>query len=293
MNAAMLGLGAMGFPIAQNLLKGGARLFAYNRSWEKTQRLAGFGAVPCQNIREAVSPCELVFTCLPNAAAVEQVMLSPGGVLESCAPDTAIVDLSSVSPETSRKLYGLAKERGLSYADAPVSGGVHGAEEGALTVMFGGDEDVYHRLLPTLRLFGKKILRIGPIGSGNAVKIVNNLLLGCNMAAVAEALALGRQMGLSLETMKEVIGGSSGNSYVFTAKMDSYILPKSYEGGFAADLQQKDLRLALDSGADQKVPMPMTAAAAQIYAAARSLGNGRKDISSIVEVWETLTGKVL
>ena len=198
------------------------------------------------------------------------------------------MDLSSVGPSTSRKIYDIAKEQGIFYADAPVSGGVSGAANGTLTIMFGGDEKTWQKVQPVLKIIGKKLVYVGGIGSGDAIKIVNNLMLGCNMAAIAEALTLGRQLGLSLETMKEIISNSSGNSYAFTAKMDKFIIPEQFEGGFATDLQYKDLNLALEAGKDTLVPLPMTAAASQVFEASRSMGNGKMDMSSAIMVWEKL-----
>ena len=131
---------------------------------------------------------------------------------------------------------------------------------------------------------------MGAAGRGAAIKMVNNLLLGCNMAALAEALVLGRRYGLPAETMRDVIGVSSGRSYAFEAKLEPFILAGKYDGGFAVDLQRKDLGLAMDAAREAAVPLPVTAAAVQVYETARAAGLGRKDISSLVTVWEELTG---
>lgn len=287
MKVGMLGLGAMGLPMAKNLLHAGLAVFGYNRSSEKPrQELARLGGVVCEKIEDVAQESDLILASLPNAQVVESVMLGEGGVLRNCRKGCCVVDMSSVSPAVSQKIFLEAKEKGVHYADAPVSGGVEGAAGGNLTIMFGGEEEVWQKVLPVLRILGKKLVYVGNIGSGDAAKLVNNLLLGCNMAAVAEALALGRRLGLSLETMRDIIGESSGNSYVFSAKMDHYILPDRFEGGFATDLQYKDLNLALEAGRDVIQPLPMAAAAAQIFQVSRQMGNGRKDISAAVHIWE-------
>ena len=139
-------------------------------------------------------------------------------------------------------------------------------------------------------LLGKNIYHIGEVGGGDAIKMVNTLLLGCNMAALAEGLTLGVKCGLSVETMKEVISVSSGRSYALEAKLEKFIMADQFTGGFAVDLQYKDLGLALEASRDEKVPLPMTAAAVQVYEAARAKGQGREDMSSVVKVWEDLTG---
>ena len=143
---------------------------------------------------------------------------------------------------------------------------------------------------PVFDVLGKNIYHVGEVGGGDAIKMVNNLLLGCNMAALAEALTLGVKCGLSVETMKEVISVSSGRSYAMDAKLEKFIMADQFTGGFAVDLQYKDLGLALEASRDEKVPLPMTAAAVQIYEAARAKGQGREDMSSVVKVWEDLTG---
>ena len=143
---------------------------------------------------------------------------------------------------------------------------------------------------PVLDDLGKNIYHVGEVGGGDAIKMVNNLLLGCNMAALSEALTLGVKCGLSVETMKEVISVSSGRSYALDAKLEKFIMADQFTGGFAVDLQYKDLGLALEASRDERVPLPMTAAAVQVYEMARAKGQGREDMSSVVKVWEDLTG---
>ena len=290
MVTGILGLGAMGFPMAENLINHGVTVYGFDVAKTQVEKLDDIGGIGRTNVAETVKNADVVLASLPTPAVVEDVMLGTEGVLASCRPGTCVVDLSSVAPSTSRKVYAAAADKGVQYADAPVSGGVTGARAGSLTVMLGGDEDTFEKVRPVLEIIGKKIVYVGGIGSGDAIKLVNNLLLGCNMATIAEALALGRKLGLSLETIRDIVGSSSGNSYVFSAKMDKFILPEQYEDGFATELQLKDLNLALDAAKETKSPLPMTAVAAQIFGCNGNMGNGRKDISSVVQVWERLTG---
>lgn len=288
MKIGMIGLGAMGLPMALNLVKSGMTVSGYDVSAQQVAVFSQGGGKGCKKLSEAVKEADVILASLPNSAIVESIMLGSEGVLNLCKKGCCVVDLSSVGPGTSRKLYDFAKEQGVFYADAPVSGGVSGAANGTLTIMFGGDEETWQKVQPVLEIIGKKLVYVGGIGSGDAIKIVNNLMLGCNMAAITEALTLGKQLGLSLETMKEIISSSSGNSYAFTAKMDRFIIPGQFEGGFATDLQYKDLNLALEAGKETLVPLPMTAAASQVFEASRSMGNGKKDMSSAILVWEKL-----
>jgi len=290
MKVGFIGIGAMGMPMAQNLLKAGYTVYVSDLFPEKVEEMVQNGAIGCESQSELAAACDVIFSSLPNAAIVEQVYVAPGGVFSSANEGTVIIDLSSVAPGTTQKMSKIAKEKGLAYVDAPVSGGVSGAQAGTLTVMVGAEPDVYERILPILKVIGKNIFHMGLPGTGDAIKLVNNLLLGCNMAALAEALVLGRKCGLSAAAMHEVIKVSSGKSYVLDAKMEKFIMEDAFDGGFPVELQYKDLGLALDAARDVSLPLPMTAIAMQVFESARAKGLNRKDISSIVKVWEDLTG---
>lgn len=286
----MIGLGAMGMPMAVNLVKAGKTVFGYDLSEKQRKQFLSEGGVSCKDIKETVKDADVVLMSLPNSAIVESTMLSDYGVLKNAKEGCYVVDLSSVGPASSKKIYLEAEKRGISYMDAPVSGGVKGAAGGSLTIMVGGDEDAFEAVYPILKILGKKITRIGQTGSGDAIKIINNLMLGCNMAAIAEAMNLGKKLGLSYETMRDIILGSSGNSYVFSVKINDFIIPGNFDGGFATELQLKDLNLALEEAKNCKSPLPMTALASQIFEMSISMGNGKKDISSAILLWDKIRG---
>lgn len=290
MKIGFIGLGAMGRPMAFNLLAAGFEVFAFDLSEAAVKETEAKGARGCATAGELASKAEAIICSLPNAKIVESVMTGKGGVFENCHEGTIIIDMSSVSPNSTRAMAKKAAQYGVRYLDAPVSGGVSGAAAGTLTIMAGADDETFALVKPIFDVLGKKIYHIGEVGGGDAIKMVNNLLLGCNMAALAEALTLGVRCGLSVETMKEVISVSSGRSYALDAKLEKFIMADQFTGGFAVDLQYKDLGLALEASRDEKVPLPMTAAAMQIYEAARARGQGCEDMSSVVKVWEDLTG---
>jgi 2-hydroxymethylglutarate dehydrogenase len=285
-----IGVGAMGNPMAQNLLKNGYKVNVYDLVPEQVKNLVELGAVSCPSGTEVARNSDLVITSLPNAKIVESVMTGPEGVIANCKPGTVIMDMSSVAPSTTQQMAKIASKAQVHYIDAPVSGGVAGASAGTLTIMVGCEPEIFDQIQPVLNVLGKNIFHVGPAGAGDAIKIVNNLLLGCNMAALAEALVLGVKCGLSPETMRDVIKVSSGRSYAFEAKVDKFILANQFNGGFAVDLQFKDLGLALDAGKDVSTPLPMTALATQVFGAARAKGLNKQDISSVIKVWEDLTG---
>ena len=290
MKIGFIGLGAMGKPMACNLIAAGYEVHAFDVVEAAVKEMEGKGAIGSATAGELASKVDVIICSLPNAKIVEGVMCSKGGVFENCKEGTIIIDMSSVAPNSTKAMAKKAAEKGISYMDAPVSGGVSGATAGTMTIMIGADDATFDKVKPVFDVLGKNIYHVGEVGGGDAIKMVNNLLLGCNMAALAEALTLGVKCGLSVETMKEVISVSSGRSYAMDAKLEKFIMADQFTGGFAVDLQYKDLGLALEASRDEKVPLPMTAAAVQIYEAARAKGQGREDMSSVVKVWEDLTG---
>ncbi|MEG2118848.1 MAG: NAD(P)-dependent oxidoreductase [Pseudoflavonifractor sp.] len=290
MKIGFIGLGAMGKPMASNLLAAGYQVYAFDLVAAAVKEVEAKGAIACPDAGALAAQADVIISSLPNAKIVEAVMNGKGGVFECCKPGTIVVDMSSVAPNTSKSMAKLAAGHGVGYVDAPVSGGVTGATAGTLTIMIGSDEATFEKLKPIFDVLGKNIYHVGEVGGGDAIKMVNNLLLGCNMAALSEALTLGVKCGLSTETMREIISKSSGGSYALTAKLEKFIMADSFAGGFAVDLQYKDLGLALEAARDNAVPLPMTAAATALYEAARAKGQGREDMSSVVKVWQDLTG---
>lgn len=290
MKIGFIGLGAMGRPMATNLLTAGYEVHAFDVVEAAVKEMEGKGAIGHPSAGEMAGHVDVIICSLPNAKIVEGTMCGKNGVFENCKEGTVIIDMSSVAPNTTKAMAKKAAEKGIHYIDAPVSGGVSGAAAGTLTIMVGADDETFNKVKPIFDVLGKNIYHVGEAGGGDAIKMVNNLLLGCNMAALAEALTLGVKCGLSVETMKEVISVSSGRSYALDAKLEKFIMAGQFNGGFAVDLQYKDLGLALEASRDEKVPLPMTAAAVQVYEMARAKGQGREDMSSVVKVWEDLTG---
>ena len=290
MRIGFIGLGAMGKPMAMNLVKVGCTLHVFDVVAEAVAELAVMGAKPCKSPRELAEHSDMVITMLPNAKIVESVIAGADGILSAESEVKIIIDMSSVSPDSSRQMAKLAKAKGIAYVDAPVSGGVAGAQAGSLTIMVGGDDEAVAAVRPVLEILGQKIHHVGDVGAGDAVKLVNNLLLGINMAAVAEALVLGAKSGLKPEVMVDIIKGSSGRSYALEAKAPNFILKDNFAAGFAVDLQYKDLELAIETAKGTGTPVPLAVMAQQIFEMARAKGLGRQDISSVIKVWEDLTG---
>lgn len=289
-NIAFIGLGAMGKPMALNILKAGYCLTVFDLATSVVEELAGQGAKAAMSLREAALGKDIVLMSLPNAAIVENVLTSEEGVFAGSHPGQIIIDLSSVTPGATQRMANLAEAKGLCYLDAPVSGGVAGAVAGSLTIMVGGQASVLEQCREILHVIGKKIYHVGPVGAGDTMKLVNNLLLGVNMVAVAEALTLGAKAGLDPQTMLDVIGVSSGRSYALEAKVPSFILKGNFEPGFAIDLQHKDMDMAIQTANELGLPLALGNAAQAMYKAAQAEGLGRKDISAVVTLLEELAG---
>ncbi|MDL2226090.1 NAD(P)-dependent oxidoreductase [Deltaproteobacteria bacterium OttesenSCG-928-M10] len=290
MKAGFIGLGAMGRPMAKRLVAAGVELTVFDVVPEAVAELVALGAKAGSSAGEVAASADVVFSSLPNSAILKAVMLGEGGVSSGIKSGSLVVDLSSVEPQVSRQLAEAFKVKGCASLDAPVSGGVAGAEAGTLTIMVGGAAEDLARAKPLLDHLGKKIMHVGDNGSGQAIKLVNNLLLGANMAAVAEALTLGKKLGLEANTMLDVISQSSGASYALTAKAEKFIFKGEFNPGFAVDLQYKDLELAISTAKSLAQPLPMANQAQQLYEVARAKGQGREDISSVVKIHEELAG---
>lgn len=290
LKVGFIGLGAMGKPMAANLLKAGYPLTVHDVVPAAVAELAALGAATAATPRDLAAASEVIITMLPNSAIVEAVVAGPDGLLAGSRPGQIIVDMSSVTPGHTKKMAALAAAKEVEYLDAPVSGGVAGATAGSLTIMAGGKGEALELCLPVLQALGKKIYHVGPVGSGDAVKLVNNMLLGINMAAVAEALTLGAKAGLDPKAMFEVIAASSGRSYALEAKVPNFVFKGNFEAGFAIDLQYKDLEMATQTGKELGVPLMLANVAEQIFETARAKGMGRKDISAVVAAQEDLAG---
>ena len=290
MRIGFIGIGAMGKPMALNLLKAGHELYVFDVVAAAVADMTAQGAKACQSPKELAQNVDAVITMLPNSKIVESTVAGANGLLAGSHPGQVFIDMSSVSAGSTKQMAKLAKEKGVGYVDAPVSGGVVGATAGTLTIMVGGEPDDVQKVQPILQALGKNINHVGGVGAGDSIKIVNNLLLGINMAAVAEALVLGVKSGLSPQIMLDIIKGSSGRSYALEAKGPGFILKNNFAAGFAIDLQYKDLELATETAKSLGTPLPLGAMAQQIFEMARAKGLGREDISAVIKVWEELVG---
>lgn len=272
--------------MAKNLLKARYELYVYNRSPQAVEKAVSVGAKSCKTVGEVAKAADIVLLSLPNAVVVRPILEE---FLSSASCKTSVIaDTSTLAPVSAREFARMAGQRGIKYIDSPVSGGVAGAAAGTLTIMVGGDVETVARLKPVFNTIGKNVYHVGDVGAGCAMKMINNMLLGCNMAAASEALVLGSKLGLDLTVMQEIIKCSTGRSFIIESKVPAFIMKRNFTPGFSVNLEYKDLGLAVESAKQLNMPIPMTSMAVQVFELARAKGLGEEDITSLVKIWEDL-----
>jgi len=286
MRIGFIGIGSMGKPMSINLLRAGYELTVYDIRKEAMEAPVRSGAKAATSPKEVAQASDIVLTSLPTPEALEDVVLGADGVLEGARKGGILIDTSTVSPSTIKKIWAEAKDRGLMVLEAPVSGGVIGAEAGTLTVIVGGDRPVFERCHEILKVLGENIHHVGDVGSGNTVKLVNNLISLVNVVVLSEGMVLGVMAGIEPETLHNVIKVSSGRSYALEVKLPRHISKGDFKQGFALELACKDLGLALDLGREIGVPLFVTSVARQIYELARARGMSRLDHTAVITLLE-------
>jgi 2-hydroxymethylglutarate dehydrogenase len=286
MKIGFIGIGNMGRPMSMNLIRAGYELMVHDIREEAMEDPIRIGATAAGSPKEVAEACDIVMTSLPSPEALKEVALGEDGVLKGTSRGGILVDTSTVSPSMIRKVSEAAKSRGVDVLDAPVSGGVAGAEAGTLTIIVGGDDDVFERCIKVFRVIGEKIYHVGRVGAGNTVKLVNNLMSLVNIAALSEGMALGVRAGIDPQTLYDVVRVSTGRSYALEVKLPNIISKGRFKGGFAIDLACKDLGLAVNLGRELGVPLLVTSVARQVYELARARGMGRLDHTAVVMLME-------
>ena len=291
-NVGFIGLGNMGGPMAINLIKAGFSVSVFDLVPTSVERLTAAGAQAAATAEEAVQNVDVVISMLPASKHVESLYLGEAGLLSKIAPGTLIIDSSTIAPESTRKVADEAKARGLSMIDAPVSGGVAGAQGGTLTFIVGGSDTALVQARPLLEAMGKNIFHAGDAGAGQVAKICNNMLLSVLMSGTAEALQLGVDNGLDPSVLSEIMRKSSGGNWAlevynpYPGVMENAPSSRDYEGGFLVDLMIKDLGLAMASALATGTATPMGSLARSLYVAHGDNGFGQVDFSSIQKLFQ-------
>jgi 3-hydroxyisobutyrate dehydrogenase len=287
MKVAFLGLGNMGLPMALNLIKAGHQVQGFDLAQTQLDAFQDGGGVPMSSASDAAFDADVIISMLPASRHVEALYLGNSGLLAMANPKTLLIDCSTISPKVAQAVAAQAKAKGLAMIDAPVSGGTAGAQTGTLTFMVGGDRNDVDRARPLLESMGKNIFHAGASGSGQTVKVCNNMLLGIQMLGTSEALRLGIANGMDPKVLSDIMSKSSGRNWVLElynpcpGVMDSVPSSKGYAGGFGVDLMLKDLGLATENACDLDASIPLGELSRKLYEVHSQAGNGQLDFSSV------------
>lgn len=272
---AFLGMGIMGAPMATNLVRSGYQVIVWNRTANRpgTQLAESAGAKLASSIKEAVENADFIFTCLGDVPDVESIILGAGGIAEFAQPNALIVDFSTIGPDAARKLAVELQERQLRFLDAPVSGGDIGAKNGTLAIMVGGEETDFQECKPLLEVLGKKIVHCGSVGSGQAVKLCNQVLGAIHMVALCEAMQLAKQQGIDPKLIIEVCSTGAAGSWALS-NLGPKIVESDFAPGFTIKHTLKDLRLVQESIESPDIDLPGVELADRLFQAVKSLDGG-------------------
>jgi 3-hydroxyisobutyrate dehydrogenase-like beta-hydroxyacid dehydrogenase len=285
-----LGVGAMGQPMAANLLRRGFPVTAVvHRRAGPAHALQAQGARIAASRRELIADATIIIACVPTSTEVEEVVLGPDGVLESARDDAVFVDMGTSRPASTRMLAARLRERRVAMVDAPITGGVRGATEGTLTIYVGGEPEPVGRVRPALEAMGRTVMHMGPPGTGHVTKLLNQMLSQGSMALLAEVLPLGVRLGLDPQQMLDALGAGSGATFAIPGR-GARILRNEFAPSFRLELGHKDLRLGRELAEEVHHAQPMTSGALLTYALARGLGLDGEDTIALIKVWERALG---
>ena len=289
MKIGYAGMGLMGSGRAGCLLRAGHDVMVWNRTRDRTDALAAAGAEVADNPAELAAACEITMTCVSDTPDVDEVTLGEDGLIHGLGAGKLVVDHSTISASATRRLAATVAAAGAAWMDAPVSGGSEGAQRGTLSIMAGGEAADVERARPYMEAYGSSITHVGPVGAGQMVKQVNQVLVVVNALAVSEALLLAKAGGLDLDATIEAVKGGGAGSWML-ANRGPQVVDRDWRPGFTIDLQQKDLRLVLESADELAVPLPATSLVFQMYRALQRRGLGHEGNHAIVKALEEMAG---
>lgn len=287
MKIGFVGLGIMGKPMAGHLISKGYETYLYDLNQQAVDELVDLGGIACSSNKELAEKCEIIFTMLPAGKHVEKVLFADDGLAKNSKTNTLIVDMSSVSPEESKSFATNLQEYNISFIDAPVSGGEPMAIEGKLSIMAGGEKEDFNKALPLLNVMGANVVHIGEVGTGSATKLVNQIIVSINLAALSEASVFASKSGIDLHKMYEAIHGGLAGSAVMEAKMQK-IIDRDFEPGGRIEVNYKDLGNVQSSANAIGVPLPVTNLVKEIFSSEIANGHATKDHSFIIDFFERM-----
>lgn len=288
-NIGWIGTGIMGAPMADNLLRAGYRVTAFNRTRSKLDTVKQQGAHLAESAARVAQSSDVVISIVSDSPDVEAVYLADDGVCAGLKPGTLCIDMSTVSPDTARMVARAIREKGGSFLDAPVSGGKTGAQAGTLSIMVGGEAQDVERAQPVFDVLGRSTVHCGPVGNGQLTKLCNQILCGLNLLAVSESLVFARRVGLDPDVVLRAVSQGAAQSWALE-NLGPRMIQRDFAPMFMVDLQQKDLRIALRSALNAKTPLPGTSLVSELLTSNQAAGEGREGTQALIKVIERLSG---
>lgn len=292
MKIAFIGLGIMGKPMSKNLIKAGHQLNVFDFNQAAMDELKALGATACASAQETVKDVEAVITMLPNSPHVKSVMLETDQLANHMPRTATFIDCSSINPVASREIAAELAKLGIDMLDAPVSGGEPKAIDGTLSFMVGGKEDVFNKFKDVLAAMGASVVLCGEVGAGNVTKLCNQMIVGVNIAVLAEALQMGQMCGVAPEKIFEAIKGGLAGSTVMNAKAPM-MMDQNFQPGFRIDLHIKDLNNVVDAAKAVDAPIPLAQSVLEMMKVLKHAGDDKLDHSALLRYYQKLTGEVL
>ncbi|MCH7970138.1 MAG: NAD(P)-dependent oxidoreductase [Chloroflexi bacterium] len=259
-----VGLGMMGMPMSRNLVEAGYAVTVFDLDGAAVEQALTFGASSASTGSEVAAQSDIIITMVPDSPHVEAAIAGPDGILEGVKAGSVVIDMSTISPATGKKMAALLEEKSVNFVDAPVTGGVEGAEAGTLSILVGGNAEAFERTLPVLNVLGGNVTHMGPVGSGHTTKIANQLIGVATLAGISEAFVLAKKAGLDLQLFFDAVKNGAGRSWALET-LGPKILKGDFSPGFMVKHMQKDLRLAAQLAADTGTSIPTTSLIAQLY----------------------------
>lgn len=287
MKVGFIGLGIMGKPMSKNIVKAGYEVVVYNRSKASVEELVALGATAAETPAKVAEQVDVVITMLPNSPQVREVALGTNGIAEGAKPGTVVIDMSSIDPVESKSIGAALAEKGIELMDAPVSGGEPKAIDGTISVMAGGKKETFDQMYDLLMTMAASVVYVGELGSGNVAKLANQMVVGINIAAVAEALTMATKAGADPELVYQAIRGGLAGSTVMDAKAPM-MLDRNFEPGFRIELHIKDLNNALNASHSLSSFAPLTSQVMEMMQALKADGYEKEDHSSLVKYYEKI-----
>ncbi len=284
-----VGLGIMGKPMVRNLLKAGHEVIAYDIKKENIDNVVASGAKAATSSKNVAEQCKMLITMLPNSPQVKTVVLGKGGILEGAQSGSILIDMSSIAPGMSQEVCKACAEKGVKMLDAPVSGGEPKAIDGTMSIMVGGEKELFEQVKDLLNTMGGSVVYCGSIGAGNTTKLANQVIVACNIAACAEAFTLSKKSGVDPAVVFQAIRGGLAGSTVMDAKVPM-MLDGNFKPGFKVDLHIKDLNNALETGHRVGSPLPLTAEVMEMLQTLHADGRGQEDHSSLANYYAKVSG---